>query len=109
MPLLLCFIGLAVWLIFFDGWHSKLRYHFEYGVPFDQVTEDKQPHNCDWRTAPMGSKNCHYEAEVTRVQTAVSTEGKPIVSYDEGKTWFLNNLSPPVKPSVNLHWKKIED
>ena len=103
-----------VWLTFFDGWHSKLRYFIQYGnqyssVSYDQVTIVPKPHDCEWSTSPLGNKNCHYEPDVSAVLTSVNTQGKAIVSYDRGKTWLLDNNSPPVKPSVYVSWKKLED
>lgn len=108
----LFFLGigiLAIWLIFFDGWHSKLRYSIEYSIPYDQVKIDQKAHDCEWETAPIGNKNCHYEAEVMTVHTSISTENKQIYSYDEGKTWLFNEAVSPAKPSATIYWKKIED
>jgi hypothetical protein len=104
------FLAVVAWLIFFGGWHSKLRYSLEYGVHYDQVRTGQKPHDCDWETAPLGKKNCHYEAEVmTLIRTSVGREGQPIVSYDDGKTWVLNNMSPPAEPSVMMFWNKVQD
>jgi hypothetical protein len=41
--------------------------------------------------------------------SAKSTEGKPIVSFDERQNWFPNDSSPPVKPSVTISWRRIEE
>lgn len=47
-----------------DAWHSKARYAVQYGVSFAHVTKQNKPHDCDWLTAPMGKKNCHYDPQV---------------------------------------------
>jgi hypothetical protein len=69
----------------------------------------KKPHDCDFLKAPIGEKNCSFEPEVSTVRTAISTEGKPIVSFDEGQHWTLDDSSPPTKPSVTVYWKKIDE
>jgi hypothetical protein len=106
---LVVFGGIAAWLFFYDGWHSTLRYSIEYSVSYNKVTKAKKPYDCDWGTAPIGNKNCHYEAQIITVRTNVGTQGQRIVSYDEGKTWVINNTSPPVEPSVTLFWNKVQD
>ena len=46
----------------------KLRVALQYGdKPFAHwptVTIDKEPHDCDFMTAPIGIKHCHYERVV---------------------------------------------
>jgi hypothetical protein len=67
---------------------------------------------CNWNHAPLGDKACHYEKSVFTTRWAQSTAGKPIVSYDDGKTW--NEFSAPPNaeiPSefVNVIWEKKTD
>jgi hypothetical protein len=97
------------WLAGEPIWHSKLRYSIQYGVRYSSVTKLKEPHKCDFLTAPIGNKNCHYEAEVSTVRTAISTEGKPIVSWDDGKTWTSDDNVPLTKSSVSVSWKKVDE
>jgi hypothetical protein len=97
------------WFLGEPIWHSKLRYSIQYEVPYSSVTKMKKPHNCDFLRAPLGDKNCEYEPQVSAVKTATSTEGKPIVSFDEGQNWSPNDSSPPVKPSLTISWKKKID
>jgi hypothetical protein len=33
-------------------------------VPVERVKIEKKPHDCEFDTAPIGSKNCHYDAKV---------------------------------------------
>lgn len=89
-------------------WHSKLRYAIQYDVPFSSITTAKKPHDCDAMTAPIGDKDCSYEPDVATVRTGISAEGKPIVSFDEGKRWTLDDSVPPTKPSVTVSWKKVD-
>ena len=66
-------------------WHSKLRYMIQYQVGSEQVLEDIEPHNCDWFTAPIGSKRCHYEVRVqpTWVQGVPPPDAKVLVSWEK--------------------------
>jgi hypothetical protein len=89
--------------------HSTLRYAAQYHVSYDQVTVDKQPHDCEWLTAPLGDKNCHYDAEARIIRTGHREgTGQPVVSFDDGKTWEDNSGSK-LSPAVYITWKKIED
>jgi len=95
------------------AWHSKARYAMQYGVAYDKVYKSNKPHDCDFLAAPIGEKNCHYDADVQKksVRTAVTTTGNPIVSYDNEQNWYLNDSNPPAKPesSVTVAWQKVEE
>jgi hypothetical protein len=68
-------------------WYGKWRYAVQYSIDASKVQINSQPHDCDFLTAPLGEKNCHYERSVSTVRWATSTLGQPIISLDEGKTW----------------------
>jgi hypothetical protein len=110
-------VCLAIFYFVYIGcsaaWHSRARYAMQYGVAYDRVYKSNKPHDCDFLAAPIGEKNCHYDADAQKqsVRTAVSTTGNPIVSYDDGKNWYLNDSNPPAKPeaSVTVTWQKVEE
>src|SRR5258708_4407899 len=66
------FWGLVFWFVvpplFSDMWHSKTRYAAQYGVSYDQIIIEKEPHDCNFLHAPIGGKGCHYEIAVTASQ-----------------------------------------
>jgi hypothetical protein len=87
---------------------SPYGYAFKYSVDTSNVRVEKQPHDCEWASAPLGGKHCHYKAEVSSVRTGTSANGNtPLVSYDEGRTWSVNPQR--VKPSVFVSWTKVEE
>ncbi|MGD1073064.1 MAG: hypothetical protein ABSB15_23340 [Bryobacteraceae bacterium] len=88
-------------------WYSKLRYAIQYTTPYSQVSKDKEPHDCDWLKAPLGDKECHFEIQVNTVRTARNAQGQPIVSFNEGETWVLDEATPPTKSQVFISWKKV--
>ena len=96
-------IGAIVWFAWLDD--SKLRYNFQY----DEVSYDEKPRDCDFLTAPLGKKNCSYEKEVSIVQYSISVSGDPIISYDEGKTWHVNEGGPITGTGVWVSWAKHYD
>jgi hypothetical protein len=130
-------VGLIIvgWLAlagFTDMWNSKLRYSLQRGVDYDQVTIQKKPPDCNFFHAPLGSKDCHYDPQVSTVQVGVGTNlwggqsisydegntwlrtaknanGDPIVSNDDGKSWSLNSVPPFTKPQVIVSWEKKDD
>jgi hypothetical protein len=106
-------VGLVifVWLAlagFADMWNSKLRYSWWYNVSYDQVTIQKESTECNFFHAPMGGKDCHYDREVStiRVKTEASVN---FVSFDEGKTWTVDDANPLTKPHVIVSWERIEE
>ena len=80
-------IGLYLWSLPGEVWHSRWRYGLAYGVTSDKVHIADKPHDCALLAVPLGEKYCHHERAVTTLRWATSTAGHPIVSYDEGKTW----------------------
>lgn len=103
-----------VYLVAEAVWHSKARYALQYANSYGEVIKEKKPHDCDWLTAPLGDKNCHYDAQV-QVQTIAtgtdSNSGRPIVSYDNGKTWDFNDGANPAKASITVYvgWQKVDE
>jgi len=99
-------VVILLWL----GWNSKLRYAIQYGADFDRITISDAPHDCDWDRAPLGNKGCHYKKDVVVIKVGTDPKtGKPIVSYDEGKTWTFTTADSPVTPSVTIYYEKVED
>jgi len=108
---------IAIWFIYVGvevAWHSKARYALQYGANYGDVTKDKKPHDCDWLAAPLGDKNCRYDPLV-QVQTITTgsdkNSGRPIVSYDDGKTWDFNDGTNPAKASTTVYvgWQKVDE
>lgn len=82
-----------------DGWKT---------ASYEQMTVSARPHDCEWGSAPLGDKHCHYDAQVQTVRTTIATDGKtPLVSYDEGKTWSVNGWG--ATPSISVSWVKVEE
>ena len=103
--------------------------HTSYG----RVQIADRPHDCDFLTAPLGSKNCHYKKAISKVMWATSRTGYPIKSLDEGKTWTRSlpgkcdfdatldspnvfdpppNAQVPQYPKVTgviIEWEKVQD
>jgi hypothetical protein len=96
---------------------TRVGYFLEYSTfasgggikaKYDQVVVDKRPHDCEWGSAPLGAKHCHYDARVQSVRTAIGTDGStPIVSYDEGKTWSVTGRGE--EPSIFVSWTKVDE
>jgi hypothetical protein len=69
----LAVLGLVIWFFL----PTKTKYALEYETDSSKVFMEDKPHNCDWATAPLGAKNCHYEKDVTvrkmRLERTTST------------------------------------
>jgi hypothetical protein len=108
----LIWLAVVVWLP--DMWFSKTRFSWWYGVSNDQVTIEKKPADCNFFHAPLGGKGCHCDPQVTaiKVKTDKSDPARyPVnyVSFDDGKTWTVDNAVPPTKPQVVISWERIEE
>ena len=88
---------------------SKLRYSMEYRTDTDQVTVDRKPKDCDFFHSPLGDKDCRYEKTVFVVMRGRdNTSSRPIISYDEGKTWYWNDGDVAFGTSVSVSWIKAK-
>jgi len=85
----LAILGIGSYLtnfgVSYRGWVA-----FNHNVELENVYEDPKPHDCEWDSAPLGSKHCHYESRV--VQT-----------YGQG------NHVDDRKIKFAIEWQKIEE
>jgi len=88
-----------------DAWYSKWRYGLAYDVASDKVQIEKQPHDCDFLAVPIGTKYCRYDRIVSTLRWGTSTDGHPISSTDEGKTWY--EFTPDANVQVP-HYSTVE-
>jgi hypothetical protein len=110
--------GLVIWLTIFvwvpDMWLSKTRISWWYNVSTDQVTIEKKPGDCNFFHAPLGGKGCHYDTHVSSIQVKTDNSNPAryavkYVSFDNGKTWTVDDAVPPAKPQVIVSWERAED
>jgi hypothetical protein len=119
-------LGLIVWLILPASWTDPFLYSTEYQINSDQVHWNNKPSDCDFMHAPLGDKGCHYKKTVTAYNAAEypvagdnapkydkNTNGNPIISYDDGKTWQVWPADTPVPDSkvksVEIDWVRVAD
>lgn len=105
------------------SWSNAVWYSVEYGVSFNDVQTDAKPSDCDFLHAPLGDKGCTYKAHVkvfnadgvlvagedAPVYGSDTKTGKPIISYDGGKTWNWYDgatIPNPKAKSVRVFWTK---
>jgi hypothetical protein len=119
--LVLAGIGWVLWAGSINhAWYSLL-----YKVSPTKILIDQKPIDCDFVSSPFGAKGCSYKASVSAFNAAGilvggdrtpkyarSTEGKPIVSFDEGKSWqwFSGSgadLPDPKVDRVTVSWIKV--
>jgi hypothetical protein len=63
----------------------KSWYALTHKVPVERVEVEKKPHDCEFNTAPIGSKNCHYDAKVfvTKGSDSSDAERSLLVTYEK--------------------------
>jgi hypothetical protein len=105
------FAGMALLWFLVWGRHMPIRYQAQYSTSSDKVLVQKKPKDCEFLTAPLGSKNCDYEKVVmTEKSGADPGTGRPVISTDGGKTWRWNDGGPTKTDTyVFVTWEKVED
>jgi hypothetical protein len=97
----------ATWLAPESEWAYRWRYSTESGFSGAIVAIDRKPHNCEFMTAPIGEKHCHYEREIATVRVSKNRENEAIVSYDEGKSWY--RAESATSPQILVSWRRVDD
>jgi hypothetical protein len=94
----------------------RVGYYLEYSVmrrgywktaEWSNVEVSAQPHDCEFLTAPIGVKNCHYEPQVRTVQLRTTETGALVASWDGGKTEQVADTM--IIPRINVGWEKVAD
>jgi len=99
---------LVVWLAPEAEWAYRWRYAAEKeGFDGAKINLSRKPHDCDFLTAPIGSKHCHYERRVETIRVISTRDGIRRASFDEGKTW--QTIKGGLDPLVLVTWAKIDD
>ena len=85
----LLFILFMWWVLPWDDtsyasnrWLMQAYYAASYSVPMEQVTIYPRPTDCDFLTAPLGSKGCSYKQSSRRGQTPAAR----IMTLAEGRS-----------------------
>jgi len=131
--LIVIFVAAIAWAWLPANTLTKAWQAFSNGTPYSHVQIADRPHDCDFLTAPLGSKNCHYKKAISKVMWATSSAGYPIRSLDEGTTWTRRlpgrcdfdatqecpnvfdpppNVHVPQHPTVTgviIEWEKVGD
>src|SRR5437899_902819 len=108
-------VGLFVVFVLIPKWansilDSKTRYALQYAVSDNQAFVAKEPRDCDFISAPLGDKNCHYEKAVSASKCGTDNNTqKPVISYDDGKTWNWMTEGIKCSPSVAVTWTKVKE
>jgi hypothetical protein len=86
---------------------TELRYADEGGLQGAITHVDPVPHDCEFLSAPLGSKNCHYEKLVRTFRVRRRPDQSAEGSYDEGKTWMPVEAS--ATPQIVVSWRKVAE
>src|SRR5260370_24695247 len=111
------FYGIAILFFATSAWHSKWRYVAQYQLSPQKVKVVKEPHDCDFMYALMGTKLCEYNQKVSTVRWGrAPSNGQAVLSTDDGNTWapFTPELGVEVPSSstleeVNVYWEKKDN
>jgi hypothetical protein len=96
----------AAWLWPDSTWANGWRYSLDSDLKDATVTVESIPHDCEFLTAPLGSKHCHYDKRVLTVRIRTDSTGR-LVSTDEGKTW--TKAEPSDHAAVYVSWQRVQE
>lgn len=68
-------IALAAWTLY-SYWDSVAVVSYRYDAAMKDVHRARKPIDCDWGTAPIGSKGCDYQTSIYK-----DAEGKVWISW----------------------------
>ena len=88
---------LGLWIV--SSTDTRIGLRIKYDLDDSHVFMDKKPHDCEWASAPLGDKHCHYEMVVA--PQMVYTGEEPVT--------FPDNLTVNNVKSVTVTWNKIQD
>lgn len=81
-------VAVAGGILLYAFWDTKLVMAVRLNVDSEHLEIAPKPHDCEFMTAPIGDKHCHYKQVVQKTLHAREVKGGyPIYSSDDGKTW----------------------
>lgn len=95
----------AEWMFPESEWATKWRYSLDSELKNATYVTEKHPHDCEFLSAPMGDKHCHYDKVVNIVRVRNGPSGREI-SYD-GSVW--SPAEPGARTTVYVSWSKVEE
>jgi hypothetical protein len=96
----------ATWLFPESAWAYEWQAFYDTELKDATISIERLPHDCDFFTAPLGSKNCHFEKNLVTVRIR-GNGSQRLVSVDEGKTWTAASSSNGA--AVYISWTKVLD
>jgi uncharacterized membrane protein len=92
-------LTVIVWWLLPNDW--RIKYAAEYVLDSDHVTIEHKPYDCDWDSAPIGKKHCHYDAVVTIYNQSGN------VIEESGRM----NRTPLDQNAAKVHieWQRVDD
>jgi hypothetical protein len=106
---LLGFAFLAVSVVLLYLWLTPTSFLLkrQYGLQSSHVLTEKVPTDCDFMSAPLGRKNCHYEQQITLLGSQGDAIGGDVVMPNGGH--IETSLIPSrVVTDVSIKWVKVQ-
>lgn len=115
----ICFLAYVLFGFADAAIHSKFRYSIQYSTDVEHVQKELRPIDCDFFSAPIGEKGCHYDVQATTytvpavILSRDTKTNRPIWSDDGGKTWNWNDdgavKAQQASTAVNVSYTKVAE
>lgn len=99
-------LRIAVWIWPASEFAEAMYYSGDDDLKNAAIKIYPMPHDCEFLTAPIGDKHCHYEKQVATVRIRIQSNNRQF-SIDDGNSW--QKAQPSDKPTVLISWQKAED
>jgi len=96
----------ADWIFPESEWATKWRYSLDSELRNADFVFDKHPHDCEFLSAPMGDKHCHYDKVVATIRIRNGQSGREM-SHDDGRTWSPAESGD--RATVFVSWNKVDE
>jgi hypothetical protein len=123
---MLALVGFLIWTLLPESWTDPWKYSVIYGTNSNSVNYISKPKDCEFIHAPLGEKSCHYDKGIhgynaagvlvagdDAPQYSISTLNKPIVSYDNGKSWRVipegERRPDATVVKIEIDWVKVKE
>lgn len=92
---------------------SKWAYVLAYHVDDDQVFVESEPSDCDFLHAPLGSKSCHYERQISVMlrdqRTGELLKASPLDEMPGSRGVGPDGRSLPVVLEIHMRWLRVQE
>lgn len=95
-----------LWLIIYEFSPTAKQIEWDYRIDVSHIEVAPKPHDCEFMSAPIGEKHCHYDQYLSLVNARGEFVGGDTVS-DDGK--HIKTQPKEQATSAYVNWVKVKE